>query len=97
MRGYLSIKLPFSAVHVTKFTSDNTHILSASDDRRIKYWDLSSEMEILSFQEHMVSDAVHIYYLKIEYNYSGFLWNPSYNLGFVIIIFFFRLETQNAV
>ena len=39
---------------MTKFTSDNTHVLSASDDRKIKYWDLATEQETVSFHEHEV-------------------------------------------
>ena len=32
-----------SPVHVTKFSSDKVHILSASDDKTVRYWSLTSD------------------------------------------------------
>ncbi|XP_077989394.1 U3 small nucleolar RNA-associated protein 15 homolog [Glandiceps talaboti] len=40
------------AVHVSKFSSDNLHIMSCSDDNTVKYWDIASESEVTSFGEH---------------------------------------------
>ncbi|XP_077864932.1 U3 small nucleolar RNA-associated protein 15 homolog [Saccoglossus kowalevskii] len=39
-------------VHVNRFTSDNVHIISCSDDKTVKYWDIPNETEISHFEEH---------------------------------------------
>lgn len=41
-----------AAVHRVSFTADNTHIVSFSDDRTIKLWDIPSEKVIQSYEEH---------------------------------------------
>lgn len=39
-------------VHVTRFSKNHHHILSASDDRTVKLWDLASETPLCSFEQH---------------------------------------------
>ncbi|XP_053981815.1 U3 small nucleolar RNA-associated protein 15 homolog [Hylaeus volcanicus] len=41
-----------AAVHRTFFTSDNHHIASFSDDKTVIFWDIPSEKQIISFNEH---------------------------------------------
>ncbi|TPX49459.1 hypothetical protein SeMB42_g01569 [Synchytrium endobioticum] len=39
-------------VHVSKFSTVNTHILTASDDKSVRYWDIPTESVICTFDEH---------------------------------------------
>ncbi|KAF8975634.1 snoRNA-binding rRNA-processing protein [Entomortierella lignicola] len=39
-------------VHVAKFSSDKTHILSASDDKTVRIWDMPSETPLTIFTGH---------------------------------------------
>ena len=39
-------------VHRTFFTTDGIHIVSFSDDKSTALWDIPSEKQVLSFQEH---------------------------------------------
>nr|SVE76999.1 EOG090X05X9 [Daphnia lumholtzi]SVE77597.1 EOG090X05X9 [Daphnia lumholtzi]SVE78225.1 EOG090X05X9 [Daphnia lumholtzi]SVE78854.1 EOG090X05X9 [Daphnia lumholtzi] len=39
-------------VHRCKFTTDNVHVVSFSDDKSVALWDLPSETEIIKFSEH---------------------------------------------
>ncbi|KAI9593562.1 WD40-repeat-containing domain protein [Syncephalis fuscata] len=39
-------------VHVTRFASNNTQILSCSDDRSVRLWDVPSEQVVVQFDEH---------------------------------------------
>ncbi|KAF9921035.1 snoRNA-binding rRNA-processing protein [Linnemannia zychae] len=39
-------------VHVTKFSSDKTQILSASDDKTVRIWDMPSETSLTTFTGH---------------------------------------------
>ncbi|XP_022110346.1 U3 small nucleolar RNA-associated protein 15 homolog [Acanthaster planci] len=39
-------------VHVTKFGTDNLHIMSCSDDKSVRCWDIPSEMETRRYDEH---------------------------------------------
>lgn len=55
-----------SPVHVTKFTSDNLHIFSGSDDCSVKLWDIPSESEVVSYSEHQVK-----WWLKILNEMKG--------------------------
>lgn len=41
-----------AAVHRVSFTADNTHIVSFSDDKTIKLWDIPSEKVVQSYEEH---------------------------------------------
>lgn len=41
-----------AAVHRVAFTSDNTHIVSFSDDKTVKLWDIPTEKVIQSYEEH---------------------------------------------
>ncbi|XP_076181900.1 U3 small nucleolar RNA-associated protein 15 homolog [Ptiloglossa arizonensis] len=41
-----------AAVHRTFFTADNHHIASFSDDKTVVVWDVPSEKQIISFNEH---------------------------------------------
>lgn len=41
-----------AAVHRVAFMAENTHILSFSDDRTVKLWDVPSEKMIQSFDDH---------------------------------------------
>lgn len=41
-----------AAVHRTFFTADNHHIASFSDDKTVVVWDIPSEKQIISFNEH---------------------------------------------
>ena len=45
----------FRAVHVTRFTSDNLHILSGGDDKVVNLLDIPSQAKVASFSEHQVS------------------------------------------
>nr|SVE92384.1 EOG090X05X9 [Megafenestra aurita] len=40
-------------VHRCKFTVDNVHVVSFSDDKSVALWDIPSETEIVKFSEHM--------------------------------------------
>lgn len=44
----------FRPVHRCKFTTDNVHVVSFSDDKSVALWDLPSETEIIKFSEHSV-------------------------------------------
>ena len=46
--------LHFSPVHVTKFTSDNLHVLSGGNDKTVRLFDIPSEKELVKFEEHQV-------------------------------------------
>ncbi|XP_072050689.1 U3 small nucleolar RNA-associated protein 15 homolog [Amphiura filiformis] len=39
-------------VHVSKFSSDNLHIMSCGDDKSVRCWDIPSEKETCRFTEH---------------------------------------------
>lgn len=41
-----------TAVHRLDFTSDNTHVLSFSDDKTVGFWDLAAETLTDSYSEH---------------------------------------------
>ncbi|XP_076276846.1 U3 small nucleolar RNA-associated protein 15 homolog [Lasioglossum baleicum] len=41
-----------AAVHRTFFTADNLHIASFSDDKTVVVWDIPSEKQVISFNEH---------------------------------------------
>lgn len=41
-----------AAVHRTFFTADNLHIASFSDDKTTALWDIPTEKQIISFNEH---------------------------------------------
>lgn len=41
-----------AAIHRTFFTADNLHIASFSDDKTVAVWDIPSEKQIISFNEH---------------------------------------------
>ncbi|ELR15292.1 U3 small nucleolar RNA-associated protein 15 family protein [Acanthamoeba castellanii str. Neff] len=41
-----------SPVHVTKWSLDNVHIFSSSDDKTVRYWDLPTEKEIQIMKGH---------------------------------------------
>lgn len=41
-----------AAVHRTFFTADDIHIASFSDDKTVALWDISSEKQMISFNEH---------------------------------------------
>ena len=43
-----------SPVHRCKFTADNVHVVSFSDDKSVALWDIPSETEIVKFSEHTV-------------------------------------------
>ena len=47
--------LPSRPVHRCKFTADNIHVVSFSDDKSVALWDIPSETEIVKFAEHSVS------------------------------------------
>ena len=49
----LSLRAP-SPVHVTKWSLDNVHIFSSSDDKTVRYWDLPTEKEIQIMKGHQV-------------------------------------------
>ena len=42
-------------MHRCKFTADNIHVVSFSDDKSVALWDIPSETEIVKFAEHSVS------------------------------------------
>lgn len=42
-------------VHITKFTPGNTQILSCSDDKTVRIWDIPGQEAISIFKEHQVS------------------------------------------
>lgn len=44
-------------VHRCKFTVDNVHVVSFSDDKSVALWDIPSETEIVKFSEHMVRNV----------------------------------------
>jgi WD40 repeat protein len=39
---------------VTKWSLDNVHIFSSSDDKTVRYWDLPTEKEIQIMKGHQV-------------------------------------------
>lgn len=41
-------------MHRCKFTSDNVHVVSFSDDKSVALWDIPSEKEIVKYSEHSV-------------------------------------------
>lgn len=41
-----------AAVHRVSFTADNTHIVSFSDDKSVKLWDIPSEKVVQNYEEH---------------------------------------------
>lgn len=41
-----------AAVHRTRFTADNFHMISFSDDNSSAYWDISSEVKLHTFEGH---------------------------------------------
>ena len=41
-------------MHRCKFTADNVHVVSFSDDKSVALWDIPSETEIIKFSEHSV-------------------------------------------
>lgn len=42
-----------AAVHRTFFTADNLHIASFSDDKTMIVWDIATEKQVISFNEHL--------------------------------------------
>jgi len=40
------------AVHVTKFSPNNNHIMSASDDKTVRCWDLTTAEQVMTFEGH---------------------------------------------
>ncbi|KAF9581398.1 snoRNA-binding rRNA-processing protein [Lunasporangiospora selenospora] len=49
LRTFREHKFP---VHVTKFSTDKVHIMSASDDKTVKIWDMPSEAPVMTFRGH---------------------------------------------
>ena len=49
----------FRPVHLSKFTRDGLHIVSGSDDKSVRVYDIPTETEVVSFTEHQV--IVHIF------------------------------------
>lgn len=44
-----------SPVNVTKFLSDSLRVMSASDDKTARVWDIATEAELIKYEEHTVS------------------------------------------
>lgn len=40
------------AVHFTRYGRDNLHVLSASDDRSVRWWDVPTQAEVVRLEEH---------------------------------------------
>jgi U3 small nucleolar RNA-associated protein 15 len=40
------------AVRVTRFAADQTHVISMSDDKTVRYWDLTTEQSIATIHAH---------------------------------------------
>ena len=55
MKGLLNGFFLSRSVHVTKFLSSRTQLLSGSDDNSVKVWDIPAEKEIVTYAEHKVS------------------------------------------
>lgn len=39
---------------MTQFLDDNIHIMSGSDDKTVRIWDIPSESELIRYREHEV-------------------------------------------
>ncbi|KAI9318662.1 WD40-repeat-containing domain protein [Dichotomocladium elegans] len=83
LRTFREHNLP---VHVTKFSSDKTHILSASDDRTVRLWDIPSETSVNVFEDHedyvragVVSDDNPNLILTGSYDQTVRLWDTRQN------------------
>ena len=44
------------SVHVTRFSNSGTKIFSGSDGKTVKVWDIPSQAEVVSYQEHEVRE-----------------------------------------
>lgn len=73
-------------VHVTRFSNDKTHILSASDDRTVRLWDIPSETSVNVFDDHedyvragVVSDDNPNLILTGSYDQTVRLWDTRQN------------------
>lgn len=44
-----------SAVQVTKFLLDDLHVLSGSDDKSVRCWDIATGQNVALFNEHQVN------------------------------------------
>jgi U3 small nucleolar RNA-associated protein 15 len=74
------------AIHVAKFSPDRHHIYSGSDDRTVRYWDLPTETQVLSFTEHRdrvkcgtVSAATPDIWVSGSYDHTVKLWDVRAN------------------
>lgn len=78
-----------SAVHRTFFTPDLQYITSFSDDKTVKLWDISTEKEVSSYEEHK------------DYIRAGCVNPTSSNIvasgGYDNIINVYDFRTQNTV
>ena len=45
-----------SPVHVSKFLTDNVHIMTGGDDKTIRLFDIPAEKEVLRVAEHQVGN-----------------------------------------
>jgi U3 small nucleolar RNA-associated protein 15 len=48
-RSFKGHKAP---VHVCRFTSDGVHLFSGSDDKTVRVWDIATQSQLLSFNDH---------------------------------------------
>ncbi|KAJ8662044.1 hypothetical protein O0I10_002376 [Lichtheimia ornata] len=83
LRTFRGHSLP---VHVTRFSNDKTHILSASDDRTVRLWDIPSETSVNVFEDHedyvragVVSDDNPNLILTGSYDQTVRLWDTRQN------------------
>ena len=44
------------STHVSHFLSDNVRVLSASDDKTVRIWDMASQSELVQFSDSTVSE-----------------------------------------
>ncbi|CAO3616719.1 unnamed protein product [Cunninghamella blakesleeana] len=73
-------------VHVTKFSNDKTNIMSASDDKTVRIWDIPTETSINIFEGHedyvrsgVVSDENPNLILTGSYDQTVKLWDTRLN------------------
>ncbi|TPX33199.1 hypothetical protein SmJEL517_g03855 [Synchytrium microbalum] len=94
---YSGGKNPFDPVHVSKFLPLNTHVLTASDDRTVRYWDISTEAVNGKITSCNYGTSVKTSVLTLDRGYTVKCVLPFKNGGMVAFAGGDKINTSGAM